>query len=335
MNMKTHVTLKDVATEVGLTTMSVSQILRGRGRFALETRKRVFAAAARLGYRPNSQARAVRSGKTNMIAFLFGARSEGSHLDKRTLMGVEHGLRDSGWNLLLTMCDPQELRSGAYIPRFLTEILADGVLINYHFDPPEGVETLIRDHRLPSVWLNRKTGWDAVYFDDFAAGRMAAERLLRRGLRSVSYVEHVPPTEQTTVHYSVADRRAGYSAAMQAAGLAPEVIRLEREEDVHVWGERLAPYEGLVLGRVSLEKVLVALAWQHRLPGRDVMLVTIGHEPMTRFPGVETVMLDWSILGRQAVQLLMRKLKEGEARVAAEVVAPVTIPSNETEMNQR
>lgn len=67
------VTLRDVANRCGLSPSTVSDVLNNRSRTwaSEETRRRVFEAASVLGYRPHSAARALRTGKTYVVAFLY------------------------------------------------------------------------------------------------------------------------------------------------------------------------------------------------------------------------------------------------------------------------
>ncbi len=67
------VTLKDIAAKCGLSSSTVSDVLNGRSRTwaSSETRNRVYAVAQELGYRPNTAARALRSGKNHAVAFIY------------------------------------------------------------------------------------------------------------------------------------------------------------------------------------------------------------------------------------------------------------------------
>lgn len=67
------ITLRDVANRCGLSPSTVSDVLNNRSRTwaSEETRRRVFEAASTLGYRPHSAARALRTGKTYVVAFLY------------------------------------------------------------------------------------------------------------------------------------------------------------------------------------------------------------------------------------------------------------------------
>jgi len=59
--MKKPVTLKDLATELGLAVMTVSYAMKGSSMVSAETIKRVRALAKKRGYKPNKIAQAMRA----------------------------------------------------------------------------------------------------------------------------------------------------------------------------------------------------------------------------------------------------------------------------------
>ncbi|MBM3457799.1 MAG: LacI family transcriptional regulator, partial [Armatimonadetes bacterium] len=64
------ITIRDIAADTGLSVTTVSLVLSGKAAargIAPETRARVREAASRLGYRYNGSARALRTGRTNLI----------------------------------------------------------------------------------------------------------------------------------------------------------------------------------------------------------------------------------------------------------------------------
>jgi LacI family transcriptional regulator len=67
------VTLRDVAKRCGLSPSTVSGVLNNRSNTwaSAETRRRIQEAAESLGYRPNHAARALRTGRTHVVTFLF------------------------------------------------------------------------------------------------------------------------------------------------------------------------------------------------------------------------------------------------------------------------
>ena len=71
MGRRAKVTINTVALEAGLSRNTISLALRGSERVRPETRRKVLAAADRLGYRPNLLARAVVTGKSCVLGVLI------------------------------------------------------------------------------------------------------------------------------------------------------------------------------------------------------------------------------------------------------------------------
>jgi DNA-binding LacI/PurR family transcriptional regulator len=69
--MTRAVTLRDVAQAAGVSTAATSQALNDRGSLRAETRERIKAVAAELGYSPNRHASALRGGRTRSVAFVM------------------------------------------------------------------------------------------------------------------------------------------------------------------------------------------------------------------------------------------------------------------------
>src|SRR3954463_16837523 len=91
--------LTDVAGVAGVSHMTVSRVINGPGPVRPETRARVLAAIEELGYRPNSAARALvtgRSGTLGVVALesnLYGPAS--------TLYGIENAAREAGYGVAI------------------------------------------------------------------------------------------------------------------------------------------------------------------------------------------------------------------------------------------
>lgn len=68
-------TLRDVSEASGVSEMTVSRVLRGRGDVSETTRERVLIAAKELGYVPNKIAGALASQKVNLVAVVIPSMS--------------------------------------------------------------------------------------------------------------------------------------------------------------------------------------------------------------------------------------------------------------------
>jgi DNA-binding LacI/PurR family transcriptional regulator len=94
------VTLKDLAKELNVSAMTVSRVLNGRadGLISENTKQRVMATAARMGYRPNPIARALVTGRTDTIGLLVG---EIGALELEFLHPLQRLLAADGYDVLI------------------------------------------------------------------------------------------------------------------------------------------------------------------------------------------------------------------------------------------
>ena len=68
-------TLRDVSEASGVSEMTVSRVLRGRGDVSQATREKVLRAAKSLGYVPNKIAGALASQRVNLVSVIIPAIS--------------------------------------------------------------------------------------------------------------------------------------------------------------------------------------------------------------------------------------------------------------------
>jgi LacI family transcriptional regulator len=181
------VTMKQVATEAGVTVGTVSAILRGsRDRifYSDETRDRVLAVVERVGYRVNPTARSLREGKTRIVGVM---------LDDITLPFLASLIRATGTALethgySIMLCNLDAARAAR---ESLLQIFARGHIDSFmlagalsHLSDEDLLHIHRRGHRI--VLLERAAPDPAIAsvgVDNTAGGRLAATRLLQRGCR--------------------------------------------------------------------------------------------------------------------------------------------------------
>lgn len=113
------VTLKDVALRAGVSTAAISQALNDRGSLRPETRERIKAIAAELGYRPNKHAAALRSGRTMSVGFVMSdsARDDGRRALQRArqLTALVRSSAEHGFTVTVLPDSRPDLLPGAQI----------------------------------------------------------------------------------------------------------------------------------------------------------------------------------------------------------------------------
>jgi DNA-binding LacI/PurR family transcriptional regulator len=93
------VTINDIAAATGVAASTVSRALNNPGRVNPATRERIEAAARELRYVPNSQARALSSGRTGAIAVLVSDVTNPFYFG--VLRGTQMQLKAAGYAQLL------------------------------------------------------------------------------------------------------------------------------------------------------------------------------------------------------------------------------------------
>ena len=91
--------IRDVARLAGVSVATVSLALNGQPGVAVETRRRILAAAAELGYRANPQAQALRRGRTTTYGLVI--RNFNNPFFLEVLNGAEQAADEAGATLLL------------------------------------------------------------------------------------------------------------------------------------------------------------------------------------------------------------------------------------------
>ncbi|MFT4229099.1 MAG: LacI family DNA-binding transcriptional regulator [Microbacterium sp.] len=206
-------TIYDVARTAGVSHQTVTRYLHGFPGIRPETRDRVQAAIAELGYLPNSAARQLRQNRVNVIGLL--AHRVDMPGPARMVVGIIAAARQHGYLIELVATEGQESDEIDAALDQLLEHQHAGLIIESEY---EGLTRAIeaRDLRVPHVMA---TARELIPGDPMTSnhqtGQMAAAHLISLGHREIGYVSG-PQT------WLVArERRDGFIAELAAAGLEP------------------------------------------------------------------------------------------------------------------
>ncbi len=182
--------IRQLASELRLSIGTVSRALNDRPDVNPETRARVKAAAAELGYVPNQSGRSLRSGRTGIVAAVIPTRRVTPNSDVglfTVLEGARRTLRRAGLDLIVLFRGPEE-DALENLQRIVQRRIADGVIIS---------ETVGRDPRIAYlqaagvdyVAFGRSVGHEGYPFVDFdfeAMARDAAQVFVGDGHRRLA-----------------------------------------------------------------------------------------------------------------------------------------------------
>jgi DNA-binding LacI/PurR family transcriptional regulator len=332
----------DIARLAGVSQATVSMVVNDRAgtqhRIGEETRARVWAAVAELGYVANPAARQLAGGRGQVLGvYTFEPVFPVDFRDfyYPFLLGIEEEAEAQGYNLLLFTSASGEGRQRAIYRDGANQLrVADGCVLLGRGGDREELERLAREP-FPIVFIGRRDlGGDACSFvgaDYVGATADIVEHLIALGHRAIAYIGWDDQDEPTL------DRRRGYEEAIarHSRTVDPGLVHQVRLDAVT---EELV---GGILGRgatavIAQDDVVAEAAARHvealggKVPG-DVSIAVLGDPPRG---GPST--RDWMSfviprrdMGRHALRVLVDQLDDGD-QPATQLLLPCTLHPGQT-----
>jgi len=204
-----------VARSAGVSLSTVSRVVNGYARINDDTRRRVLASMGELGYVAHVHARALASGRTQMLGLL--AQEIDNPFHYAVIGGVDEQVARADYDLLLCTTHARREKEAEYVAR-LTHGQVDGLLIVLPRGLPDYVEQLKAD-AFPFVLIDyddEAPGCTVVNAANRAGTRNAIEHLIALGHRRIGFI-----TGRSNVG-ATHTRLAGYRDALAAAGIAAD-----------------------------------------------------------------------------------------------------------------
>lgn len=205
-------TIRDVAKRAGVAPTTVSRVVNNSGYVGKETRERVEATIAEMGYVPNTLARSLRFKKTNTLALVLPDVT--NPFWTTVARGVEDAASDRGFNVILCNTDESETEQAKYLTVLLQKQI-DGILLAPARSTDEPV-TAIQKQGVPVVVLDRRVPGnqvDMVRGDSVKGAYRLVRLLLTLGHQRIAMLGG--PQDVSTA----LDRVAGYRQALVETGL--------------------------------------------------------------------------------------------------------------------
>jgi len=210
--------MKDIAMDMGLSTVTISKVLRGHSDISEETRSRVLKRMEELNYQPNLAARALITGRTWTIGLVVPDLLH--PFFAQIAKAVSKGIRGLGYSLIITSSeeDPELERQE------IEQLLARRVDVMLIASAQWTVESFrqIEERKIPYILIDRRfTGLVAnfVGVDDEEVGLLATNHLIDQGCERIAHIRG--PETSTAV-----GRLEGYRRALSGRqkGFNPKYV---------------------------------------------------------------------------------------------------------------
>jgi DNA-binding LacI/PurR family transcriptional regulator len=209
--MSTRVTSLEVAARAGVSQSAVSRVFTPGASASRKTIEKVRRAAEELGYRPNSLARAMVSGKSRIIGLLVAYLD--NHFYPEALEKLSNALQEKGYHVLIFMAS----QTAGNVDDVVQEILdyqVDGI-IAASVALGSDLSQRCREAGVPMVLFNRSqddAALSSVTSNNLVGGRKVAEFLLAGGHQRIAYLAGWEGASTQR------DREAGFNAGLAEAG---------------------------------------------------------------------------------------------------------------------
>ncbi|MBN3790676.1 LacI family DNA-binding transcriptional regulator [Burkholderia sp. Ac-20353] len=313
------VNLKALSDALGLSRTTVSRALNGYDDVSEATRERVMKAAQEMGYVADPTARRLATGRADAIGIVypFAAGDLGDPRFGEVVAGITERLAERNLDFIIVSARPNaELDT---YRRLVDGKLVDGLIV---------ARTLVDDPRIaflqsrgfPYVAYGRTQSAEPYAWFDFdnAAGANAAvQRLIGFGHRRIAMIG-----APLALNFA-AQRRAGFEAAMRAAGIEPDPALLvecpfTRDGGLHAAQALLAlaepPTAILVDNNIAGSGAFRALAGSGRRLGDDISLIVYDGVPDdVAYPHRVTAVLQPTghATGRSLAELMLGMIVDG------------------------
>lgn len=327
-------TLKQLSARLGLSPSTVSRALSGRAPKRPSTQaqvERIRAAAAELGYEPNSLARSLKTRRRQVVGLILPDIMNDYYAAAATR--VQATLAAEGYQVILCVTNDDPEAEAAQMRLLREERVAGLVAVPSSQEAGHRASPHLRDgaSRPPIVDLVRHSAAssaDAVLIDDVDAGFQGTQHLIGLGHRQIAVLTGPP-------HLSTSRARLdGYRQALAAADLpydgeliatGPYRREAARAATLRLLGRPRRPSALIATSNELVVGALQALAERAIRVPADLSLVGFGNPDWFALlqPALTTVALPIEEMAMAAAHLLLRRIRQAASGEHATTSPPV------------
>lgn len=326
--MNKRPTLRTLSQLSGFAVTTVSRALAGDEKIAESTRQEVARLASQLGYVPDSAARRLRTGRTNVIALVLSPHEEILGFRGSMIAGLQQAISGSPFHIMMAPYDG-DADPMVSIRHIVRNQMADGLVFS-GTGPDDARVSFLNSVNFPFVSHGRTATPEAhawCDYDNETFVRLAARRLFDKGARNLFLV---PPRADRTYSRHMRQGFQSVVAELGISGTIREDLTLSsRPKTLHNATIDLirSCIDGFICpGEVAAMAVLAALKDQSIAVGDRVHIIAKQTSEIFGLyrPQIDTIYEDIRLAGETLGQLLLRRIN-GEAAERLQVLLPPNV----------
>lgn len=310
-------TLKYIAQKLNMSVSTVSRAVNNKSNVNEKTRKKVLKALEEYNYIPNEIARSLQSRATNTIGVIIPDLSE--VFFGQIIKGIDEVVSPKGYSIIVADSGESKIKEEKYLDMLFQRRVDALVLATV---TPKSKKVLrYLNHDIPVVFIDNlpviDQSIDAVMIDNMKASKMAVGHLLGLGHKDIAVI--IGSIEETTGY----DRLSGYKLALHDAGLEVNEKLIEygnyKEDKGFECMQRLIegraenPFTAVyVTSEMMTFGAIKALKQSALRIPEDISLIGFDIHDKTGLvkPEITTMRQPEAMIGKQAGELLLKRLKE-------------------------
>ena len=334
MARKRHISLKDLANELGVSVSTVSRALNDSYEISPEMRERVKALAEQWNYRPNPFALSLLKNTPRIIGIIVPDLV--THFYSSIISGINDVVRQNGYSVIITS-SYEQYEQELHCVEDLVNMRVEGILACLSQETIDYSHFLsLSDMDIPLVFFDRvcmPNAIPSVVADNMESALVATKHLLQTGSKRVAFLggsDHLEIVRQ---------RKAGYLAALAELGIPVEDELIICEKMTYSEGRegcsRLlslpAPPDAILAMNDTLAFAAMKEIKKHglRIPS-EISLIGYTDELHSNYvePALTAVTHQTYKMGEECCSLLLKQIKKREK--PRQIVVPTHLSVRES-----
>ena len=329
MKSREKVTIYDISKKLNISAATVSRALNNNPKISEKTRELVAKTAKEMNYKQNRLAQALKHGRTNNVGVIvpYINRSFFSSV----IRGIEEELTPHGYHIIICQSH-EEVENEAEQLNALLNTQIDGIFMSVSktTQTPEHIQKALEENT-PVVFFDRKIevpGVSSVVLDDYKAGYIATEHLIKEGCSRIAHLSGDLNLEIYKNRYKgYREALKHYNIEFNPAYLIQTSSKIESGIQAvnELWQLEDKPDAIFSAGDYAALGAIQELKTRKVKIPQEVCVVGFSNEPFTKYMELPITSMDQTplMMGKIAAQVFLEQVKEDKTiSIEKRVVLP-------------
>ena len=303
----------DIAKLAGVSKSTVSRYLNN-GYVGTESREKIKKIIEETGFMPQSHAKSLRTGKTNLIGVIVPKIS--TETAPRVVQGITEVLSENNYDVLIANTNLSVEKEFEYLNIFKNNQVDGVIFMGTKITPKH--RKIMEKLNVPIVVVAQyMDNYPCVYHDDFNAAKYMTEYLIGKGHKNIGFIGVYEEDRSVGL-----ERKNGYIAALNENDLEVDLENLKLGDFSYESGYELAKK---LINKKNIPTAIFAVTDNLAIATidclkdnglnvpEDVAVVSIGDTRISQVvsPKLTTIHYYYKTSGRKSGEIMLELLKNG------------------------